>query len=57
LRRGRWFCGLAGSGTTPTLPNGAPRPGYAPAAPDYGPSPRGSHGAAPWAFNLNLNVA
>jgi hypothetical protein len=52
-----WFCGLAGSGTTPTLPDGSPRPGYAPAAPDYGPSPRGSHGSAPWSFNLNLNVA
>lgn len=52
-----WFCGLAGSGTTPTLPNGSPRPGYAPAAPDYGPSPRGSHGTAPWSMQLNLNAA
>lgn len=52
-----WFCGLAGSGTTPTLPNGSPRPGYAPAAADYGISPRGSHGTAPWTVQLNLNVA
>jgi hypothetical protein len=52
-----WFCGLSGSGTTPTLPNGDPRPGYAPAASDYGPSPRGSHGEAPWSVQLNLNVA
>lgn len=52
-----WFCGLAGSGTTPTLPNGSPRPGYAAAAPDYGISPRGSHGIAPWTLQLNLNVA
>lgn len=52
-----WFCGLAGSGTTPTLPNGTPRPGYAPAAPDYAISPRGSHGEGPWSVQLNLNVA
>lgn len=46
-----WFCGLSGSGTA------AGSSGYAAPAADYGPSPRGSHGSAPWAVQLNLNVA
>lgn len=46
-----WFCGFAGSGTAPGTA------GYVPAASDYGPSPRGSHGTAPWTFQLNFNVA
>jgi len=46
-----WFCGLSGSGTAPGST------GYKPAASDYAFSPRGSHGSAPWTYQLNLNVA
>ncbi|SQG11411.1 TonB-dependent receptor [Stenotrophomonas maltophilia] len=46
-----WYCGLPGSGTTPGTA------GYVPPSADYGSSPRGSHGKAPWQFNLGLNVA
>lgn len=46
-----WFCGLAGSGTAPGTT------GYKAAAADYAFSPRGSHGRAPWTYQLNLNLA
>lgn len=46
-----WFCGFAGSGTAPGTA------GYIPAASDFGPSPRGSHGTTPASFQLNFNVA
>ncbi|MFC5740213.1 TonB-dependent receptor [Dyella tabacisoli] len=46
-----WFCGLSGSGTAPGTA------GYAAPAADYAFSPRGSHGSAPWSYQLNLNVA
>jgi len=46
-----WFCGLAGSGTTPGTA------GYVAPSADYAFSPRGSHGTAPWTYQLNLNVA
>jgi outer membrane receptor protein involved in Fe transport len=52
-----WFCGLAGSGTSPTLANGQPNPAYAAPSADFGISPRGSHGTTPWSVQLNLNVA
>jgi outer membrane receptor protein involved in Fe transport len=53
-----WFCGLSGSGTVPGAVDskGKPIP-YAPAGPGYAFSPRGSHGAAPMSYQLNLNVA
>ena len=53
-----WFCGLSGSGTAPGAVDakGKPIP-YVPAASDYAFSPRGSHGTAPWTYQLNLNVA
>lgn len=46
-----WYCGLPGTGTSPTSAN------YVPPSADYGPSPRGSHGTTPWGFDLGLNVA
>jgi len=49
-----WFCGLPGSGD-PSAPNYIGP--YVPPADDYRPSPRGSHGTAPWTYDLNLNLA
>ncbi|WNL45842.1 TonB-dependent receptor [Dyella sp. BiH032] len=53
-----WFCGLSGSGTKPGQLDSKGKPiTYVPAAADYAFSPRGSHGTAPWTYQLNLNVA
>lgn len=41
-----YYCGLPGD----------PVAGIPP-SPDYGPSPRGSHGETPWTFQFNVNVA
>lgn len=46
-----WYCGLPGSGTAPGSQ------GYVPPSADYAASPRGSHGRAPWIFQMNFNVA
>lgn len=45
-----YYCGLAGSGTTPGSA------GYIPPSSDYAASPRGSHGTTPWTYTLNLNA-
>jgi hypothetical protein len=45
-----YFCGLAGSGTSPGSPN------YTPPSSDYARSPRGSKGTTPWTYTLNLSA-
>lgn len=46
-----WYCGLPGSGTAPDGQK------YVPPSADYRVSPRGSHGDAPWQFQVNASVA
>ncbi|MFC5743779.1 TonB-dependent receptor [Dyella tabacisoli] len=46
-----YYCGLAGSGTSPGSPN------YVPPSADYRFSPRGTAGSTPWTYTFNVNVA
>ena len=48
-----YYCGIAGTGTQAD-PGSA---GYVPPSANYGPSPRGSHGTAPWTYSISLNVS
>ena len=51
------YCGLAGSGTSPTLADGSPNPSYVAPSADYKFSPRGRAGDTPWTYQLNLNAS
>jgi len=51
------FCGIAGTGTNPLLPNGQPDPKYVAPSANYRFSPRGSAGTTPWTYTFNINVA
>jgi hypothetical protein len=51
------YCGLAGSGTSPTLTDGWPNPSYVAPSADYKFSPRGRAGDTLWTYQLNLNAS